>query len=154
MIRLAAGTALVLAVALPGAARGQATVAGRWTTDYPTAVRNENGVEVVLGTVKAVLTLARSGDSLAGTWQLRPDSTAAPAPIGLHGTMHADSGDVITDPVDRRVNRNGDIETVPMATRYDFVVRGDSLVGTSMIYATNGEMTGERRPFTAVRVRP
>ncbi|HEY3933804.1 MAG TPA: hypothetical protein VGL65_04235 [Gemmatimonadales bacterium] len=153
MIRYTMVLVAVLAGAGPAAA--QVSIAGRWTTDYPTAIRNENGEETVVTTRRAVFDLALKGDSVTGTWTLAADSGGpAATPLAVHGARHGTGYLLQTDPVDRHISVNGDESTLRMATRYQVEVHGDALAGSSTLFAVDGSMEMPDRAFAATRVKP
>ncbi|HEY4101739.1 MAG TPA: hypothetical protein VGM20_12775 [Gemmatimonadales bacterium] len=153
MIRIAAAMMMVAA----GATRlsAQDPIAGKWSMDYPTAIRSENGEETVVSSRKATFDFTMRGDSIAGTWTLAPDSTGtAPKPLAVHGVRTGTSYTIETEPVDRHIVMNGDDHTIRMATKYTFEVHGEQLAGASTLFAVDGSMDMPSRLFVAAREKP
>lgn len=154
MTKLVATAALVLVSlgARPGAA--QSGPAGRWSTEFDTGIRNENGVETSMGKRQATMTLTVTGDSVIGSWLAAPvDGAPASAPVKLRGTVRGTHVLLEAEPIERTVRINDDEQRVRMVSSYSFEVRGDSLVGTTHVSALDHSFDSPDRPFVAKRVK-
>jgi hypothetical protein len=130
-------------------------VAGRWSTEFDTGIRNENGVETSMGKREATFVLAVTGDSVTGTWQPKGDANGpAPAVVHLTGKRSGAKIELASEPVERTVSINGDEQRVRMVTTYSFEVHGDLLEGTTRTRALDGTFEGTERPFSAQRAKP
>jgi len=136
-------------------ARAQGTIAGKWTTDYPTGIRNENGEVAVSSSRPATMTLTLKGDSVLGTWQLSaPAGGAAPAALHMVGKRTGTKFVLQDDAVERTVNMGEGPKQVKMFTRWEFEVKGDVLEGVQHNLSPDGSFEGPELPFTAKRVKP
>jgi hypothetical protein len=137
-----------------GSAAAQSGAAGRWTTEFDTGIRNENGVETSMGKRQATLTLTVQGDSVLGSWLAAPaDGAPSPVPIKLKGTVSGARVVLESEPVERTVRINDDEQKVRMVTSYAFEVRGDSLVGTTRVSALDHSFDSPDHPFLAKRLK-
>jgi hypothetical protein len=154
MTKFLATAALALGLLAPRPGAAQSGPAGRWSTEFDTGIRNENGVESSMGKRQATMTLTVKGDSVLGTWLAAPaDGAPAPAPIMLKGTARGAHVTLEAEPVERTVRINDDEQRVRMVSSYSFEVRGDSLVGTTRVSAPDHSFDSPDRPFAATRVK-
>lgn len=147
-------TGMVLALG-PARAEAQAGPGGRWITEYYRAV-SSHGQEGAPELARARLTLAVRGDSISGMWEdLGAPGQPLPAPRGLLGVMRNGQMELTADPVQAIIRQHiGADQRITMVTTYAVMVRGDSLVGTQQVRSTDGKITNNPRPFTAVRETP
>jgi hypothetical protein len=154
MTKIVAVAALALVSLAPGRGTAQSGPAGRWTTEFDTGIRNENGVETSMGKRQATMTLTVTVDSVTGSWLVAPvDGAPAPAPIKLKGTVRGTHVLLESEPIERTVRINDDEQRVRMASSYTFEVRGDSLVGTTRVSALDHSFDSPDRPFVAKRLK-
>jgi hypothetical protein len=147
-----AALALMSLALRPGAA--QSGPAGRWTTEFDTGIRTENGIETSMGKRQATMTLTVKGDSVVGTWLAAPaDGAPTPTPIKLKGTVSGTRVILASEPVERHVRINDDEQVVKMVSSYTFEIRGDSLVGTTRVSAPDHSFDSPDRPFLAKRMK-
>jgi len=143
---------LVTVGAVPAGAQG--TLAGKWTTDYPTGIRNENGEIAVSASRPATLTLTMKGDSVTGTWQLAaPAGGAAPAATHILGKRSGTKFVMRNEAVERTINMGEGPKQVQMFTQWDFELKGDELVGTQKNMSPDGSFEGPELPFSAKRAK-
>ena len=134
--------------------RAQGTVAGKWTTDYPTGIRNENGEIVVSASRPATMTLTLKGDSVIGTWQMSAAAGGtAPAPTHMTGKRSGTKFVIRNEAVERTVNMGEGPKQVQMFTQWDFEVKGETLVGTQKNMSPDGSFEGPELPFSAKRAK-
>ena len=155
MKKIAAVFALGVVLALPVAAHAQGSLAGTWTSAYPTRVTNENGNVVASETRPSTMTLTLMGDSVLGTWHL--DATAggaAPAPIHLKGTRVGTKVTLTADAVERNINIGDGPKKVMLSTVYTFELKGDVLTGTQKNVSTDGSFEGPELDYLAKRIKP
>src|ERR1043165_8244736 len=89
MAKRIAVLAAVTALLIPQLARAQASIAGKWSTEFDIGIRNENGVETSMGKRQATLVLTMKGDSIFGTWTVAPlPDGPAPAPVKITGVRN------------------------------------------------------------------
>lgn len=151
VVTLAASVLLALGTR---SASAQSGPAGRWSTEFDTGIRNENGVETSMGKRQATLTLTVKGDSILGSWLAAPaDGAPSPVPIKLKGTASGARVMLESEPVERTVRINDDEQKVRMVTSYAFEVRGDSLVGTTRVSALDHSFDSPDHPFLAKRLK-
>ncbi len=145
---------LAAMLAAPRIALAQATLAGKWNTDFDTGIRNENGEIRSLGKRAATMTLTVKGDSVLGTWQIAAEGTSAsPAPIHLKGTKTGNTVQLRSDPVERTVNMGDGPQQVKMIAIYKFELNGDALTGTAQNSSGDGQFDGPEMPFAAKRAK-
>jgi len=132
----------------------QGTLAGKWTTDYPTGIRNENGEIAVSASRPATMTLAMKGDSVTGTWQLAaPAGGAAPAATRITGKRSGTKFMMRNEAIERTINMGEGPKQVQMFTQWDFELKGDELVGTQKNLSPDGSFEGPELPFSAKRAK-
>ncbi len=115
----------------PAGAKAQ-DIAGKWTVEYPRAVRNINGVVQPEDIGTALLTIETKGDSVMGSWLAQ--NTPNPTARTLRGTFKNGVINLIGDPVEATIRRgDGGIEetsTVRMFTYYEGTLKDGAIEGT------------------------
>ena len=142
--------ALCAFATLASAASAQ-TLGGKWTAHYPMRVRNENG-QLSADTGVAVVTMEQKGDSVSGTWL----ATNTPVPSKLRtfgGTFKNGTLTITGSPVEAKINRGGDEETMQMVTYFEARLVGDKLVGTMHSESTDGAISSPPMEWSAERAK-
>ena len=142
---------LAMAAAAHQSALAQASVAGKWVTEFDIGIRNENGVETSMGKRQATITLTLKGDSVSGTWQAAAVEGSTPAPVSLKGTIAGGKVKLQSDPVEHTVRMNDDEQQVKIVSYYTFELHGDLLSGTTRNSSVDGSFNGPDREFSAKR---
>ena len=127
------------------------SLTGKWTAHYPMRIRNENG-QFSSDTGIAVVTLEQKGDSVSGTWL----ATNTPVPSKLRtfvGTFKDGTFTVTGSPVEAKINRGGDEETIQMITYFEAKLVGDKLVGTMHSDSMDGAVSSPPMEWTAERAK-
>jgi hypothetical protein len=128
------------------------SITGSWEASVATRVSNEGGESVESNFVPISFTIEQRGDSIFAKW-LRGAAEGIPAaPLRIYkGTFKDGTAILVTEPVEAKMNRNGEESTVKMVTTYTLKLQGDELVGTQSAAAVDGSMEPMDRTFKATR---
>ena len=133
----------------PEAASGQ--VAGTYTWEMPTRVRNEGGT--MIGSENAVVKLVLDvrGDSVFGTYTMTPPAGSDAPPPQARDVRGTVSGNKVqfSMPMQGRVNVNGEERQINSTTNYAITIDGDVINGTIDVDVEG--MTVPTRTFTGKR---
>jgi len=137
----------------PHPVRGQ-DLSGSWSAEIPVRIGGGPGGETVEQTASVTLSLTQEGETVHATWQMAPlPDRPAPEPRTLHGVLRGGQL-VLTDTTEAMVRRGDEPPTpVTMINTIELTLEGDRLTGYQSARSDDGMITGQRRPFTATRVR-
>jgi hypothetical protein len=137
----------------PEAASAQQQVAGTYTWEVPTRIRNDGGAVSSSANAVVKLVLDVRGDSVFGTYTMTPPAGSdAPPPQAreVRGTV---SGNKVqfSMAMQGRVNMNGEERAINSTTSYVITIDGDVINGTIDVHSTDLPMTVPTRTFTGRR---
>lgn len=137
-------------VIISGSAKAQ-SLTGKWTAEYPAAIRNTNGQQSAeMGT--ALVTIEQKGDSITGTWHAQ--NTPRPSqPRRIVGTFKDGQLSFVGEPVEARIRRGGEEgeQVVMMRSFFEAKLEGDSLVGTMHSKSEDGTISSQSLKWSAKR---
>lgn len=145
----AAGVAALAAAMFSVTEANAQTVAGKWTAEYPTRVRNTGGTVEAEQMGTAVLVLEVKGDSVFGTWH--PQNTpVAVEPRAIKGTFTNGRINFVGAPTEARIRRSGmggdESETaIKMVTYFEGTVKDGAIDG--MMHAESEDQTIKSTPI-------
>lgn len=139
----------VLAFAAPASAQG---IEGTWEASIPLRLSNENGEMKASDFNRVMIALELKGDSVFGTWTASPtETTPAPKPRVMKGTLKDGVAVLVGEPNDARVNMNGEERVIKMTITYTLKVTGDEMAGTMTTTSPDVDMEMRERTFKATR---
>ncbi|HSJ09456.1 MAG TPA: hypothetical protein VK928_06060 [Longimicrobiales bacterium] len=136
------------------AASAQQQVAGTYTWEMPTRIRNDGGAVSSNANAVVKLVLDVRGDSVFGTYTMTPPAGSdAPPPQAreVRGTLNGNKV-LFSMAMQGRVNINGEERAINSTSTYTLTIDGDVITGTIDVQTPDMPMTVPIRTFTGKRV--
>jgi hypothetical protein len=147
---LAAVVAPAVLFAAPSSMSAQ-SLAGTWEASVPMRMSNEGGEMVPSGFVPVKITIEQRGDSVFATWAPAPtEEMPSPKTRALKGVMKDGAAVVSGEPVEGRMNQNGEESVMKIQVVYTFKLVDGALQGRMSATGPDGQTLNDR-VFKAVR---